>query len=149
MINYKRNTWADVNDTSNRIPISARNLNNIEDGLQRTADMVDEIKPRYIKACNVTKKLKEISPSSNGSSIEWVATEDCWLGFYISGTINNNDTSVVKVDGVVIFSAEMDACSTSVQNSFMLPPSFFVKQGATITVTKGEPDITCTVYGCY
>lgn len=139
---YTKNEWRQ--DT----PITAEKLNNIEDGIKAATDAINNFEPHYVKACNVARKLKELLPSSTGDVEEWVATEDCWLGFYVSGDKDDDDASVVKVDGVVVFSAAMDSSSSSIDNTFTLPPSFFVKRGATITVTRGRPEITCTVYGC-
>lgn len=143
MIDYTKNEWRD-----GTTPITAEKLNNIEDGIKKTVDATNEIMSMCVKPCDVTNKITELVPDTDNSEIQWKATEDCWLSFYVSGSRNDNQVSTVKVNGVIIFSAAMDSRSTGIYNTFTFPPSFFVKADATIIVTRGEPEITCTVYGC-
>ena len=143
MINYIKNEWRNKGEQG-AIPISATNLKRIEDGLKLTADTVDKMGAHYVKACDVTKKLQEITYKNR----EWTATEDCWLSFRVSGGLDDDEPGSIEVDVVVIFSSSMESYSSLVSNTVLFPPSFFVKQGAVITYIPGEPSITCTAYGC-
>lgn len=143
MINYIKNEWRNKGDQG-AIPISATNLKRIEDGLELTADTVDKMEAHYVKACDVTKKLQEITRKNS----KWTANQDCWLSFYVSGGLNDTTPGKVEVDGVVVFSSSMASSTSLIENSILFPPSFFVKKGATITLISGDPLVTCTAYGC-
>lgn len=134
--------------------INAVNLNRMEDGIEIGVEAMQKAQKtesvlleKYVRACDVSNRLFEINPKK-GESIDWTATDDCWISIYISGDINDDEISSVKVNGVDIFTAYMDSSSSSVRNSFLFPPCFFAKQGSIITVSGGEPIIKCFIYGC-
>lgn len=151
MIEFESKKWYDISD-ERCIPLTHEELNRIDGGLDKAIKYINKMEPNYVKACDLTKILVEIEPESNIAE-NWIADEDCWVSVYVSGSRNDDAVASLRVNGIEIFYADMDSSSSSIRNTFLLPPCFFVKQGSTITFKTNGRDQEdhpsyCRVYGC-